>query len=68
MAFPFNVYVSVFNVSISVYSASNLLVLFNDSILRKGLRCTLPVVSVIVTPDWTFTHKCFPHHTDNETK
>lgn len=26
-----------------VYSASNLLVLFNDSILRKGLRCTLPV-------------------------
>lgn len=26
-----------------VYSASNLLVLFNDSILRKGLRCALPV-------------------------
>ncbi|XP_028999839.1 peroxisomal biogenesis factor 16 [Betta splendens] len=26
-----------------VYSASNLLVLFNDSILRKGLRCTIPV-------------------------
>lgn len=26
-----------------VYSASNLLVLFNDSILRKGLRCSLPV-------------------------
>ncbi|KAG7219512.1 hypothetical protein INR49_019036 [Caranx melampygus] len=26
-----------------VYSASNLLVLFNDSILRKGLRCTFPV-------------------------
>lgn len=25
-----------------VYSASNLLVLLNDSILRKGLRCTLP--------------------------
>lgn len=25
-----------------VYSASNLLVLFNDSILRKGLRCALP--------------------------
>lgn len=25
-----------------VYSASNLLVLFNDSILRKGLRCGLP--------------------------
>ncbi|XP_062243764.1 peroxisomal biogenesis factor 16 [Platichthys flesus] len=25
-----------------VYSASNLLVLFNDSILRKGLRCSLP--------------------------
>lgn len=26
-----------------VYSASNLLVLFNDSILRKGLRCAFPV-------------------------
>ncbi|XP_068438244.1 peroxisomal biogenesis factor 16 [Clinocottus analis] len=26
-----------------VYSASNLLVLFNDSILRKGLRCSFPV-------------------------
>ncbi|KAM4744895.1 peroxisomal biogenesis factor 16 [Anableps anableps] len=26
-----------------VYSASNLLVLFNDSILRKGLRCALSV-------------------------
>ncbi|MED6285094.1 Peroxisomal membrane protein pex16 [Characodon lateralis] len=26
-----------------VYSASNLLVLFNDSILRKGLRCGLSV-------------------------
>uniref|UniRef100_A0A8C5BFF8 Peroxisomal membrane protein PEX16 n=1 Tax=Gadus morhua TaxID=8049 RepID=A0A8C5BFF8_GADMO len=26
-----------------VYSASNLLVLFNDGILRKGLRCNLPV-------------------------
>ncbi|XP_054625977.1 peroxisomal biogenesis factor 16 [Dunckerocampus dactyliophorus] len=26
-----------------VYSASNLLVLFNDSILRKGLRCALTV-------------------------
>ncbi|XP_029311505.1 peroxisomal biogenesis factor 16 [Cottoperca gobio] len=26
-----------------VYSASNLLVLFNDSILRKGLRCAIPV-------------------------
>uniref|UniRef100_A0A3Q2VLE1 Peroxisomal membrane protein PEX16 n=1 Tax=Haplochromis burtoni TaxID=8153 RepID=A0A3Q2VLE1_HAPBU len=26
-----------------VYSASNLLVLFNDHILRKGLRCTFPV-------------------------
>uniref|UniRef100_A0A3P8RMT5 Peroxisomal membrane protein PEX16 n=1 Tax=Amphiprion percula TaxID=161767 RepID=A0A3P8RMT5_AMPPE len=26
-----------------MYSASNLLVLFNDSILRKGLRCSLPV-------------------------
>ncbi|KAK5935806.1 hypothetical protein CgunFtcFv8_021129 [Champsocephalus gunnari] len=26
-----------------VYSASNLLVLFNDSILRKGLRCSLAV-------------------------
>ncbi|KAM6943305.1 peroxisomal biogenesis factor 16 [Xenentodon cancila] len=26
-----------------VYSASNLLVLFNDSILRKGLRCSLSV-------------------------
>ncbi|CAL8403830.1 unnamed protein product [Boreogadus saida] len=25
-----------------VYSASNLLVLFNDGILRKGLRCNLP--------------------------
>ncbi|XP_039992321.1 peroxisomal biogenesis factor 16 isoform X2 [Xiphias gladius] len=25
-----------------VYSASNLLVLFNDSILRRGLRCALP--------------------------
>ncbi|XP_020511704.1 peroxisomal biogenesis factor 16 [Labrus bergylta] len=25
-----------------VYSASNLLVLFNDGILRKGLRCALP--------------------------
>ncbi|XP_072235979.1 peroxisomal biogenesis factor 16 [Leuresthes tenuis] len=25
-----------------VYSASNLLVLFNDSILRKGLRCAVP--------------------------
>uniref|UniRef100_A0A1A7XNQ5 Peroxisomal membrane protein PEX16 n=1 Tax=Iconisemion striatum TaxID=60296 RepID=A0A1A7XNQ5_9TELE len=25
-----------------VYSASNLLVLFNDSILRRGLRCCLP--------------------------
>ncbi|XP_041835330.1 peroxisomal biogenesis factor 16 [Melanotaenia boesemani] len=25
-----------------VYSASNLLVLFNDSILRKGLRCAFP--------------------------
>ncbi|XP_068584900.1 peroxisomal biogenesis factor 16 [Cebidichthys violaceus] len=25
-----------------VYSASNLLVLFNDSILRKGLRCSFP--------------------------
>lgn len=25
-----------------VYSASNLLVLFNDSILRKGLKCALP--------------------------
>ena len=32
-------------VSLSVYSASNLLVLFNDSILRKGLRCALPAVS-----------------------
>lgn len=31
--------------SLSVYSASNLLVLFNDSILRKGLRCAFPVVS-----------------------
>lgn len=31
----------------SVYSASNLLVLFNDSILRKGLRCTIPVVSTV---------------------
>uniref|UniRef100_A0A3Q1ERU6 Peroxisomal membrane protein PEX16 n=1 Tax=Acanthochromis polyacanthus TaxID=80966 RepID=A0A3Q1ERU6_9TELE len=30
-------------VCFSVYSASNLLVLFNDSILRKGLRCSLPV-------------------------
>ncbi|KAI4829835.1 hypothetical protein KUCAC02_001500 [Chaenocephalus aceratus] len=28
-----------------VYSASNLLVFFNDSILRKGLRCSLAVVS-----------------------
>uniref|UniRef100_A0A3B4YZI8 Peroxisomal membrane protein PEX16 n=1 Tax=Stegastes partitus TaxID=144197 RepID=A0A3B4YZI8_9TELE len=28
--------------SFSVYSASNLLVLFNDSILRKGLKCALP--------------------------
>ncbi|XP_026233659.1 peroxisomal biogenesis factor 16 [Anabas testudineus] len=26
-----------------VYSASNLLVLFNDSILRKGLKCSVPV-------------------------
>lgn len=26
-----------------VYSASNLLVLFNDSILRKGLKCAIPV-------------------------
>ncbi|XP_034385661.1 peroxisomal biogenesis factor 16 isoform X1 [Cyclopterus lumpus] len=26
-----------------VYSASNLLVLFNDSILRRGLRCAVPV-------------------------
>ncbi|XP_059207326.1 peroxisomal biogenesis factor 16 isoform X1 [Centropristis striata] len=26
-----------------VYSASNLLVLFNDSILRKGLQCAFPV-------------------------
>ncbi|XP_071770110.1 peroxisomal biogenesis factor 16 isoform X2 [Centroberyx gerrardi] len=26
-----------------IYSASNLLVLFNDGILRKGLKCTLPM-------------------------
>ena len=38
---PLHGFVSFF----SVYSASNLLVLFNDSILRKGLRCALPVVS-----------------------
>lgn len=29
---------------ISVYSASNLLVLFNDSILRRGLKCSIPQV------------------------
>uniref|UniRef100_A0A3Q3WNV5 Peroxisomal membrane protein PEX16 n=1 Tax=Mola mola TaxID=94237 RepID=A0A3Q3WNV5_MOLML len=32
-----------FLLSFSVYSASNLLVLFNDSILRRGLRCAFPV-------------------------
>ncbi|XP_054881115.1 peroxisomal membrane protein PEX16-like isoform X1 [Poeciliopsis prolifica] len=31
-----------------VYSASNLLVLFNDSILRKGLRCAFSAVSLAV--------------------
>ncbi len=31
--------------SLPVYSASKLLVLFNDSILRKGLRRAFPVVS-----------------------
>ncbi|XP_061567737.1 peroxisomal biogenesis factor 16 isoform X2 [Cololabis saira] len=32
-------------VSELVYAASNLLVLFNDSLLRKGLRCSSPVPS-----------------------
>lgn len=31
----------------SVYSASNLLVLLNDGILRKELRKKLPVVSIL---------------------
>lgn len=35
----------------SVYSASNLLVLLNDGILRKELRKKLPVVRILPGPE-----------------
>lgn len=49
-----NIFIVIF--TFVVYSASNLLVLFNDHILRKGLRCTFPVVSSAFIQTKTSSH------------